>query len=344
MARKDDHRTDPKTSATRRLLRVLLWLSLTLVLVVSAVYILGETACRSSDRSRFIELYGSGLRGYEETILEEHGAEQELQVILEGSGDLQVIAGLRRPVKSASRLPALLLLGGFRTGRHSIDFIPPTEGLVLLAIDYPYTGKKSGLSALEFVTALPAMRRAVLDTVPAAMMAVDYLVARPEVDAERIVLVAGSVGALFAPSIAATDTRIAGTALLFGGGDIQSLLAANIRQDLGWLTGPASWLGKILTCPVEPLHHIGAISPRPVFMLNGTEDLGIPNRNTRLLFDAANEPKHQRWIDAGHVVLQDRQFHALVSDELAAWLTAQGFIPRDPFVATQSAAQLQPDQ
>jgi fermentation-respiration switch protein FrsA (DUF1100 family) len=158
------------------------------------------------------------------------------------------------------------------------------------------------------------------------MLAVDYLLARPDVDPDRIVLVAGSVGALFAPAVAATDSRIAAVVLLFGGGDIQSLLNHIAREDLAWFTRPGAWLGKALTCPVEPLHHIGAISPRPIFMLNGTEDLGIPEHNTRLLFEAANEPKTLRWIDAGHVVLSDERFHQQVTQELVDWLIEQELV------------------
>ena len=112
---------------------------------------------------------------------------------------------------------------------------------------------------------------------------------------------------------------------------VDALLATNARKDLGCFTRPGAWLGKVLTCPVEPLYHIGDISPRPVFMLNGTEDLGIPESNSRLLYQAAKEPKTLRWIDAGHVVLQDQQFHDLVSQELVTWLTEEGFVGPESF-------------
>jgi hypothetical protein len=304
---------------------------LALLLIVASIF--AETSCRSSDRQRFADLY-YGLAGFEESHLEVTDGHQNLKVILEDNRGLQVAGHLRAPAEGGERFPALLLLGGFGTGRHSIAYIPPTRGVILFALDYPYEGKKSGLSVLEFATSLPAMRRAIINTVPAAMLAVDYLLARPDVDPDRVVLVAGSVGALFAPAIAATDTRIAGLALLFGGGDIQSLLVANAKDDLGWFTRPGAWLGKILTCPVEPLHHIADVSPRPVFMLNGTEDVGIPEYNSRLLYDAAIEPKTTHWIDAGHVVLQDQQFHNLVAQELVVWLVGQGFVTSDAFVGT----------
>lgn len=307
----------------------LAFLALTSLLYL--IYLAAEAACRSSDRQRFVDLY-HGLAGHRESPLDATEGHQNLKVILDGSNDLRVTGHLRAPTATSGRHPALLLLGGFGTGRHSIDYIPPTRGVILFALDYPYEGKKSGLSPWEFATALPAMRQAILRTVPAAMLAVDYLLARPDVDPDRVVLVSGSVGALFAPSIAATEPRIAGVAMLFGGGDIQSLLAANAREDLGWFTLPGAWLGKVLTCPVEPLHHVGAISPRPVFMLNGTEDLGIPEHNSRLLHAAAQEPKTIRWIDTGHVVLQDQQFHDLVSHELLTWLIELDFVAPGSFL------------
>lgn len=284
----------------------------------------GESSCRAYDRQRFVELHGE-LTQSDESLLETVDNHQVLKVILEDHADLRVTGHLKVPTQGEPPYPALLLLGGARTGRHTLDYIHSTQGVVLLALDYPYDGKKSGMSVWEFITALPEIRRSIIRTVPASMLAVDYLLSRPDVDPDQIALVAGSLGALFAPAVGATDDRIAAVVLLFGGGDIQSLLEANIREDLGPLTRPAAWLGKILTCPVEPLDHIGAIAPRPLFMLNGDEDLGIPEYNTRLLYEAANEPKTLRWIDAGHVNIRDESFHQLVTQELVNWFVEQGF-------------------
>lgn len=261
----------------------------------------------------------------DESLLETVDDHQILKVTLEDHARLRVTGHLKVPTVGEPPYPALLLLGGARTGRHTLDYLPSTQGIVLLALDYPYEGKKSGMSVWEFITALPEIRRSVIRTVPASMLAVDYLTAHPTVDPDQIALVAGSLGALFAPAVGATDTRVAAVVLLFGGGDIQSLLEANIRQDLGPLTPPAAWLGKVLTCSVEPLDHIGAIAPRPLFMLNGDEDLGIPAHNTRLLFEAAKEPKTLRWIEAGHVNIRDKEFHKLVTEEIVNWFVEEGF-------------------
>lgn len=297
---------------------------LTLGLLFLGVYFAAESSCRGFDRQQFVDLHGRLIQA-EESLLETADDHQILKVILEDDRGLRVVGHLKLPTDGTAPYPALLLLGGARTGRHTLDYLPATQGVVLLALDYPYEGKTSGLSVFQFVTALPAIRRAVIRTVPASMLAVDFLLTRADIDPDRIALVAGSLGALFAPAVGATDTRIAAVVLLFGGGEIQSLLEANIHEDLGPLTRPAAWLGRILTCPLEPLDHIGAIAPRPLFMLNGNEDLGIPERNTRLLYDAANEPKTLHWIDAGHINIRDESFHRLVTQELVTWFTEQGF-------------------
>ncbi len=321
---------DGTTSTGRRSSRVSLIALAVVALGMLPVmaYFVGESFCRSFDPQRFLDLHGR-LTMPEEEPLDVIDGHQIVEVVLEDHAGLKVTGHLKTPLDGEPPYPALLLLGGVRTGRHTLDYLPSTRGVVLLALDYPYEGKRSGLSVVEFLTTLPEIRRAVIRTVPASMLAVDYLLSRQEVDPDRIALVAGSLGALFAPAVGATDNRLAAVVLLFGGGDVQSLLEANIRDDLGPLTRPAAWLGKILTCPVEPLHHIGRISPRPLLMVNGNEDLGIPEHNARLLFTAAREPKALRWVDAGHLNIRDARFHRLVTDELVRWFVEQGFTVPD---------------
>jgi hypothetical protein len=61
-------------------------------------------------------------------------------------------------------------------------------------------------------------------------------------------------------------------------------------------------------------------------MLNGTGDPRMPERCSRLLHEAAGEPKRVRWIDAGHVNIRSEEFHDLVSRELADWLVFEKLI------------------
>jgi fermentation-respiration switch protein FrsA (DUF1100 family) len=126
----------------------------------------------------------------------------------------------------------------------------------------------------------------------------------------------------------ASDGRVAAGIMLFGGGDIERLVRTNLHTS-ALLSGPAAWICAVLTSPVDPVKYIGDISPRPLFMMNGRNDPRIPLECSRMLHEAALEPKTVRWIDAGHVNVRSREFHELVSRELMAWLISQRFIERE---------------
>lgn len=222
-------------------------------------------------------------------------------------------------------LPAFIILAGLETNKRAIEYVGETGDVVLLGLDYPYEGKRSHLGAFEFIARLPRMRRAILDTPSAVHLGVDLLLSRPEVDPSRIVLVGGSIGALLGPVSVAVEPRIAGGAFLFGAGNLEQLVAANISAP-----GPVAHAGaaviSLLTSPVEPTKYVGAISPRPVFMLSGTFDRRMPEACSRALHEAAREPRTIRWIEADHVHVRSSRFQALVRSELVEWLTETGFL------------------
>lgn len=62
---------------------------------------------------------------------------------------------------------------------------------------------------------------------------------------------------------------------------------------------------------VRPIDHIGEISPRAVFLIQGASDPVIPPNSARRLFEAAGEPR-RLWIgpDVGHVAM----FSAMAED------------------------------
>ncbi len=321
------------TQAAKRFMTVNRWILIVafgLVLLLVVLYIAGETYKSIDYRERFAEMHGS-LAHVEETFVEMEGEHRYFSVSLRNDHDIAVKGYLKVPAETGELYPAFLVLGGLRTGRKTLDYIHNTRKVILLALDYPYEGKTSRMSVYEFVSTIPRIRRAIIETVPAAQAAVDYLLKRDDVDPDRIVLIGGSLGAFFVPALTVVDERIAAAAMLFGGGDIQAILSASTEVPR-WLAAPVGWLGAVLVSPVEPLKYVSDISPRPLFMLNGTGDSQIPERCGRLLSDAAREPKTVRWIDAGHVNIREKEFHRLVSDELIAWLVAQRIVTEDCFI------------
>ena len=304
------------------------WLCLGLAILVgvpASVYLAGESYRRRDFREDFARHRGTLVASEEVSLGEQEGLES-IAVTLRDDLGLVVRGRLKVPAGQPVQRPALLLLGGVGTGQETVDYIDDTQGVVLFALDYPYEGRTSGLSYSEFLRAIPEMQLALIRTVPASMLAVDYLRTRPDVDPGRIVLVGGSLGALFAPAVGAADERIAGVALLFGAADLEHLARANLG-DLGWFAAPVGWAGAVLTSALEPLEYVGDIAPRPLLILSGTGDERMPEHCSRALQEAAREPKTIRWIDAGHVTLHSTEFHDQVLDELAAWLRAHDLIP-----------------
>jgi len=298
-----------------------------LVLAGAVLYVLGEAVKARDDLSRLVARKAE-LASVSETVLESGPQYTLVHVGLADRRGIGVEGHLRVPVGGTAPRRALLILGGVRTGRRTIDFVGDTGDWLVLALDYPYRGSKSRLSRREFIAALPGMRRAMLDTVPAAMLALDYLWRRGDVDRDRVLLAGGSLGALFAPAVAAADERVSAVAIFFGAGDLGSLIDANL--ELAWPIKPvAVWVGSVIVSPLEPLKYLGRISPRPVFLLNGTEDPTMPERCTRALHGAAREPKTVRWLPLGHVDVRSTEFHRQVLSEFAVWLRDIGFLAAD---------------
>lgn len=244
---------------------------------------------------------------------------------LKSDKGINVSAYLKAPVKKEKPWPALVILGGLRTGRRTVRYLEDSTDMVIMALDYPYHGKKEDLSVLEFTRALPEIRKAILETVPSVMLGIDYLLIRGGVDPDRIVMVGGSLGALFVPAIMAADQRIAGAAILFGGADIERLIVADLEAPSP-LAEIAGWICAVLVSPVEPLKYVDQISPRPLYMLNGMNDRRIPMECSRLLHRTAGEPKTVRWIQEGHLNVKSEDFHRKVSKQLSQWLVSKGLI------------------
>ncbi len=293
-----------------------------LFLIIASIYAAGEIYRQRDHSGMFAALHGDLLEA-DASLYRRVGDRAVYSIALGNDRGIELNGFLSAPEADGSRYPALIVLGGLRTGRNTIDFLTGYEGIVILSLDYPYEGKREDLSALEFARSIPRIRRAVLRTVPEAMIGVDYLLTRSDVDPERIILVGGSLGALFIPAIAACDERIAAAALLFGGGDIEKLMKANLKG-AGRLAAPAAWIAAVLLSPVEPADYIGEISPRPLFLLNGRNDPRIPSACVRVLEERAGENTTVRWIKAGHIDIKTAEFHEIVIGELLGWLEDRG--------------------
>ena len=141
---------------------------------------------------------------------------------------------------------------------------------------------------LEFIT----------QTVKDVGRSIDLLVEERAVDADRIIYVGLSRGAVVGTIAGAVETRLAGVALIYPG------------HRLSWAQSHVA-----AACPAN---YIGHISPRPLLMLNGTEDTFFPRESTVLpLRQLAGEPHDFRWFETGHGGLGSQESQAALMSWVA---------------------------
>jgi dienelactone hydrolase len=163
-------------------------------------------------------------------------------------------------------------------------------GIDVLSIDMPHFGERSdGL----FTTFAEAEKHDRLYNQPPAYLAwvtqivkdvgrsVDWLVAERGVDARRIGIVGVSRGAVLASIVGGADRRLAVVVLSYGG-HFDALENGHL---------PAA-------CPAN---YIGRISPRPLLMINGTQDNDfVRAASVEPLYRLARSPREIVWEEAGH--------------------------------------------
>ena len=129
--------------------------------------------------------------------------------------------------------------------------------------------------------------------------AIDLLVDQRGVDPRRTGIVGASRGAIVATIAGGVDRRLSPVLLLFAGhydaGETNHLPAA---------------------CPAN---YIARIAPRPVLMINGTQDSDmIKDRAVEPLFKLARQPKQIIWTDGGHMFMTEEHRAAMIQ-----WLREQ---------------------
>jgi dienelactone hydrolase len=221
----------------------------------------------------------------------------------------------RAQADAGRRLPLALVLGGHRTGRDAARLVGNTRGAVVAALSYPYSGDGRP-DALTFVRDIPRIRRAFLDTPPAIMLALDYLLARDDVDPRRVEAAGVSLGAPFVSIASALDNRVTRVWAIHGSGGSYRPLEQNMRQSISFAPlrfVAASIANVIIAGPrLDPVHWAPRIAPRPFIMVNADADERLPRATIEALYRSAREPKELIWMPGGHVHGDSATMHRLV--------------------------------
>jgi len=249
-------------------------------------------------------------------------------VRLISDSSLQVSFRVIRDAKSATTLPVLLILSGHRTGSNAVELFGDVGNRAIVGMDYPYAGPDKVRGVTSIARTIPLARRAVLDTVPAVSLLLDWLVEQDWVDKKRIIIIGASLGTPFAAAAAARDERITGLMLVHGAADNRLWLEAQVARqiDARLLHYPlASILYWLAYGPVfDTDKQIATISPRPVVIVGARDDERTPAGQAELLFDAAGDPKRLRWTEGQHIQPDRKDIVAAllrIADEEILFLT-----------------------
>ena len=245
---------------------------------------------------------------------------------------LEVDLLLKRPLADSGhgagtevRRPLALILGGHKTGRDAVRLIPDTRGTVIAALAYPYQGEHrvKGLRVIKYV---PAIRSAVLDTPPAVMLALDYLLQQPGIDPSRVEAVGVSLGAPFMTIAGALDRRITRVWVVHGSGGSYGPLEVNLRRAIPFAPARAAVAGLAVSLVSGPRlaaeRWAPKIAPRPFVMINARDDVQVPRALVERLYASAGEPKTIIWVPGGHVRSRAEVVRPLVDTVLARVLVA----------------------
>lgn len=257
------------------------------------------------------------LFGYDKHLpLQPEVTEQEdaagykvFKVTYRSSHDQRVPAFLILPKgKEGEKLPCVLLMHGLGSDKNMFKMMWGTlasAGYALFAIDAQYHGERKPKDSLQIFGTHPYYTRdALAQTVVDLRRAVDFLETRAEIDPSRIGYIGASMGGIIGSMFAGVDERVQAPVLLVAGGNWKVMMEKstlpNVADGREKLADRMSEAIKALD-PIDPVHWVGKISPRPVLFINGDGDTVVPVDSNKALHEAAKEPKQIVWYKGPHV-------------------------------------------
>lgn len=208
--------------------------------------------------------------------------------------------------------PTVMLQHGAGTSKYAVFVracidLMASAGFCCMAVDAIGHGDRGDPLIDALAKDGPAwLRRGTLENVAANVVdfrrTVDYLETRPEVDPTRLAYVGSSMGGMLGAVFSAVEPRIKAVVLRCSGSRLASRRWEQVADPEA-----RQWLRRMSEL-TDPAAFVGMISPRPLLMLNNLQDEVISVESAEALFNAAGDPKEQRWFPGDH--RGNREVHA----------------------------------
>jgi cephalosporin-C deacetylase-like acetyl esterase len=172
-------------------------------------------------------------------------------------------------------------------------------------------------------------RQPMIDAVISIRRGVDLLLARGDIDPQRLAYAGHSYGSMIGVDAVAADRRFRAAVFEVGlpGMTVHIrtapvAFAEGIRKRLGAHLDSALSLIE----PLDAIHYVDSLAPTALLFQSGRLDPGVTESQAQAFFDAASQPKALKWYDTAHDVLDI----AAISDRarfLASHLGLKGIEP-----------------
>ena len=221
----------------------------------------------------------------------------------DADGDI-VAALLCTPAGKAGPFPLAIAVHGLNSNKAQVcGQVAPAlakRGFAVLAPDMPVHGERPGnprdlFDHKDWARALLLHRRAIIDI----RQCIDVAETLGELDTRKGVVLAGySMGSWLDSIAGPVDPRVKAMVLMVGG-------ATDAAPFLRMLPQLAT---------ADPTQVLPLFAGRPLLMLNGSFDPVVTPEMAERLYDAAPQPKEQKWYDSGH------RLPETAYDDAAKWI------------------------
>lgn len=231
--------------------------------------------------------------------------------------DQRVAGILALPIHGKSPFPCILLMHG-SGGSKDTSYIKTSSialtqlGYATFSIDAQYCGarKLPGRNGDIFLPDSYTSRDAWVQTVVDLRRAVDYLQTRQDINGKHIGFLGFSMGAMLGSVFGGVEKRISVFCLAVPGGALEQVVK-HLKDypflEQHWpvaLTPNIMRIVHNVTEITDPVHFVGLISPRPLFIITAKYDQVIPPESSRAFVKAARVDPNLtvQQIDASHVL------------------------------------------
>jgi len=190
-------------------------------------------------------------------------------------------------------------------------------GALVIYVDAPsFRPQPEGAGQRGILTYTEQDREEQIQLIIDLRRAIDLLMARPDVDPDRIAYLGVSYGGAMGGLLAGVEDRLQAYVLIVGdGGLVTHVTNPQLRgmPPAEFHETYSDWINTMW--PLEPIHYVSRSSPAPILFQNATRDQYTYFQDAIIYQETAGEPKQVIWYDSTHWPLPDE----VVSDN-AKWL------------------------